>query len=391
MSGAVPAIGGALLIGSLPRLKNDGPRVFAAVCLALGLIILMNSRPFDGALLSLASLLYILPSLVRKRMALRVLLPAGVVFGCGLLLTGYYCWRVTGSPLRMAYQVNRDTYGWPENLAFLAPKKVVLRHPSLRSMYVKEVNHHDIYKSPDKLIDNLATRLFDNWTFLIGPLLTIPLLFIPVMMRSRATRPLVIFLGLIIGLNLLQMVLYPYHLGPVVPIIYALAAEGCRRIYAGLFRWSPPRGIAFVLGLPFFLILTTAMKQEAVALDIPVAYWEHAAEPHREARAGIEEWLQNRARKQLVIVRYAPGHPPDQEWVYNRADIDGSKVVWAGEMDPESDACLLSYFSDREAWLLQADVYPQRVVPYSSSASDTSDKSESLSAPPTCAESSIRK
>ena len=33
-------------------------------------------------------------------------------------------------------------------------------------------------------------------------------------------------------------------------------------------------------------------------------------------------------------------------------------------MDSASNASLLRYFADREAWLLEADVYPQRVVHY---------------------------
>ena len=65
-----------------------------------------------------------------------------------------------------------------------------------------------------------------------------------------------------------------------------------------------------------------------------------------------------------MIVHYSSKHSPDQEWVYNGADIDDSKVVWAREMDPKSDAQLTGYFKDREVWLLNADSKPARVVPY---------------------------
>jgi hypothetical protein len=106
------------------------------------------------------------------------------------------------------------------------------------------------------------------------------------------------------------------------------------------------------------------MKQEADDLVLKLAYWEQATELHHDARAYIAEWLAKRPAKQLVVVRYAPYHHPNQEWVYNRADIDGSKVVWAREVDARQDAELLQYFSDREVWLLEADVYPQRVVRY---------------------------
>jgi hypothetical protein len=261
----------------------------------------------------------------------------------------------------MPYQVNRDTYGWPENLAFLPAKKLTLQDPVLQKMYLKEVAQRDAYNSPFKILDNLLTRLFDNWTYFIGPVLTAPLLFLPWIFRDRRARPLVIFIGVIAILNLFQLVLYPYHLGPVVGVMFAIVAQGMRHLYVQLGR---RRGAVAVLVLPFCLILTGTMKQEADDLDLHLAYWERAAELHHDARAYIAEWLTERPGKQLVVVRYAPLHHPNQEWVYNGADIDGSKIVWAREVDARQDAELLQYFKDREAWLLEADVYPQRVVRY---------------------------
>ena len=370
MGGSVGTIGGALLIGSLPRLRREDARARYAVLFALGVVTLINTRPFEGGVLTIAALAYLAPVLVRRFRkhalhTLRVLaLPAGAVLGCGIGFTGYYCWRVTGSPLRMPYQVNRDTYGWPENLAFLPPRKVTLDDKVLASMYRNEVEHHQRYSSWDRLVDSLGVRMFDVWTFFIGPLLTFSFLLIPWFYRNRRTRPLLLFLGLLAALNLTQMVLYPYHLSPVVPVIIALLAAGMRHLYVNLRRTAVSRAIRFALLLPFSVLLVAAMKHPASQLNLPLGYWERGYESHRDARAAIQAWLEAHARKQLVIVRYAPAHNPDQEWVYNGADIDGSKVVWARERDPESNQNLLEYFSGRKAWLLEADVYPQRVVPY---------------------------
>jgi hypothetical protein len=353
IGGAVPAIAGALLVGSLPRLKCEERSLWVSALFGLALALLMNTRPFEGGVLAMAVLVFLAPALWRR--GAKILIPAAVVLGCGVLFTGYYNWRVTGSPLRMGYQVNRDAYGWPENLAFLPAKQPAIHHKALQDMYLKEVNHRKIYDSPDNLIDNLVTRLFDNWTFLIGPLLTIPLLFLAPMIRDPGTRPLVLFVALIAGLNLFQMVLYPFHLGPVVPALYTMVAAGVRTIWIGLSRRSLGRGSTLLASLAVCLILTGAMKQEARALALPLAYWEIAAEPHRDARAEIQDWLMGRTRKQLVIVSYQPWHNPDQEWVYNGADIDGSKVVWARSMGPEEDAKLAEYFAGREIWRLDAD------------------------------------
>jgi hypothetical protein len=73
--------------------------------------------------------------------------------------------------------------------------------------------------------------------------------------------------------------------------------------------------------------------------------------------------LENTPGPHLVLVRYGQRHDPCQEWVYNAADINGSPVVWARALDSASDAELLRYFADRQAWLLEPDV--QRLVPLS--------------------------
>jgi hypothetical protein len=69
----------------------------------------------------------------------------------------------------------------------------------------------------------------------------------------------------------------------------------------------------------------------------------------------------------LVVVRYSPEQPIDQEWVYNDADIDASKVVWARDMGPVRNHALRMYFHDRHAWLLEPDPYPGKLTPYQDS------------------------
>ena len=82
------------------------------------------------------------------------------------------------------------------------------------------------------------------------------------------------------------------------------------------------------------------------------------------ARARIAANLEQLPGPQLAIVRYTPGHNPLDEWIFNRADIDASKVVWAREGDAATNSELLRYYHARQAWLIEPDTVPATVIPY---------------------------
>lgn len=385
ISGAVPAIGGALIIGAASRFRSNSYGQLTGFLFGLGAVILMNSRPFEGGLLTLATLFISGPALVRQfriertKPVRQFALPAAVVLALGTIFLGYYCYRVTGHATKMPYQVNRETYGWPENLAFLRPKKIEVRDPVLRRMYQLEVSHHEIFKSFPETTDNLITRIFDNWSFLVGPALTLPLA-VGFFYSGKRFRILSLLLIAMLLVNLSQLLLYPYHLAPVVPILFCLIAAGCRALYQVAIRVSPERKYLVALLIPTTLAISTATRLFADYVDIPPSsYWERGYEWQRDARADIINWLTQRPGKHLVIVRYASNHPVNQEWVYNAADLDSSKVIWAREVSEQSDDELVKHYSDRQAWLIQADIYPQQIVTYPKSRLD--DRSTTTNCP----------
>ena len=81
-------------------------------------------------------------------------------------------------------------------------------------------------------------------------------------------------------------------------------------------------------------------------------------------RAQIQSKLESLPGKQLVLVRYGPGHNVLDEWVYNAPDIDSSKVIWAREMSSSENMEILNYYKDRKAWLVQPDATSDSLSPY---------------------------
>jgi hypothetical protein len=88
-------------------------------------------------------------------------------------------------------------------------------------------------------------------------------------------------------------------------------------------------------------------------------------------RNNIERSLENQPGNQLVLVRYSSTHIPFDEWVYNAADIDNSKVIWAREMDETNNIELLRYYQGRNVWLVQPDSQPPTISPYPIPASQS--------------------
>jgi len=66
----------------------------------------------------------------------------------------------------------------------------------------------------------------------------------------------------------------------------------------------------------------------------------------------------------LVIVHYAPDHNVHLEWVYNRASIDESAIVWARDRGTQENLLLIQYFRKRKVWLLDADDEHPHLVLY---------------------------
>jgi hypothetical protein len=106
---------------------------------------------------------------------------------------------------------------------------------------------------------------------------------------------------------------------------------------------------------------------EPLHLDLSPAYaneWYGRRFESGTERAKIAAYLAKQPEKALVIVRYSPDHSSLDEWVYNAADIDNSKVVWAREMDEAENLALIHYYKGRTVWLVQPDSKPATVSLY---------------------------
>ena len=147
---ALAATGGALVLGAIPRLRQR-PRVRDGILLALGLVMMANSRPYEGLVFSIAVSAGLVAWLKRQKLPpgrllfWKMFLPAACVLVVATAGTGYYYWRVTGSPFRMTYAVNRETYAVAPYFLFFSKRAVPeYHHAVMRDYYAGwEVSQFD--------------------------------------------------------------------------------------------------------------------------------------------------------------------------------------------------------------------------------------------------------
>jgi hypothetical protein len=376
--GTVAAIGGALALGAFLRIRRRG-RVRDALILGLGLAILGNSRPYETVFYSapilVALALFIFRSKDRLARMRRILLPLGIVLMITFSAMGYYFWRCTGSPLRPPYTVNLRTY----EVAPLFPWQSMAPTPTYHHLVMEKFysgwpvqQYNEARHAPAA---HLLVRLLRGGVFFAGPALCLPwLLLVCILPYGMSLRQLGHKTGLLLATCFLSMVsislpvyFEPHYAAPVCCAFYALELQALRRIRLWDVR-GKERGksvVRYLITACLFLLVIRAFMGNLGLPDPPdfVRTWS-GTRTGNSSRGAILDSLSQQPGQHLIITRYSATHEPATEWVYNGADIDNSKVVWARDMGPEQNVELIRYFKDRKVWLVEPDKVPPTLSTY---------------------------
>jgi hypothetical protein len=152
---------------------------------------------------------------------------------------------------------------------------------------------------------------------------------------------------------------FPHYAAPLTATVYLLVVQAIR--YLRLWRYKA-RSVGIALSR---VVVVCALSSIVVHQSDPMRFPSSLPpNPKMVARSKIEAALEALPRQQLVIVRYSERHSPHEEWVYNRADIDHAKVVWAREIPGMNLEPLIKYFHTRTVWLVEPDVSPPSLTPF---------------------------
>jgi hypothetical protein len=378
-AGSIAALGGAMVLGSLPRLKRR-PGVGLGLVMASGMALLAGTRPYEGMLLCIV----VLVSLVRwflhakdrppaATLALRAAPALVVLIAAGAWL-GYYDYRAFGSPTTLPYSINRATYAIAPYYVWQPPRpEPAYHHAMMRYFY-----HHNELDAFNKIhsltgfVPQTFIKAVRAVLFFAGIALIPPLFMLRRALRDRRIRLLSISLGVLAGGLLIENFMLSHYLAPFTAAIYALGLQCMRHLWVWRTGSGAPVGRAMMRFSVAVCVLLAVIRPFDRLLNFPVpesppTEWNGSwvgPDHFGEERAATEHKLELIPGNQLVLVRYAAGHDPLDEWVYNDADIDGSKVVWAREMDAVDNRKLIAYYRNRRAWLVEPDANPVRISPY---------------------------
>jgi hypothetical protein len=383
--GSVSALGGALVLGALPRIKRR-QHTTDALLMGLGFALLISSRPYETLFFGLPIVGTVIVWMFGKGLkdcqsiVLRVALPLGLVLTVTAAFMLYFFWRTTGNPLLAPYVLNLRTYAVEPNFAWLPLRPVPHYHNEMIRRYWTEWDVATYYAVRAHPAVSTLFKIFMFWLFYMGPLLSVPLLAL-VLLRNRGYRQnrRLVFLLIVCGANLLGVLLVvpltPLYLAPATAAIYGivmLAMSPVRHWRIGDKR----SGVFLVRAVPAAALVLLLVRVAIPVLSLPVfnppGSWTWSASWNQlRSRKRVEDQLRALPGDHLAIIHYGPQHDPKEGWISNSADIDNSKIVWAHDMGPEANEELIRYFGGRSVWLVEPDQHPVRVVPYKTVGGET--------------------
>ena len=363
--GAVAAIGGALVLGAMPRIVRRA-RTRDALLLGLGITILANSRPYEGLLFCIPVAGWFLWWLAGKTKSpreprtriVKVLAPLAVVLTLTVGFIGYYNWRLTGNTFLFPHTLNTRTYRTTGLFLWDHPEEPIqYNNEQFEDFYNgwERENYQNTWQDVRKVSGEKLTRSASTY-FWWGALLLLPGL--PFVFSDRKMRLPILILLLGTAGFLILIWSMPHYAAPLTCVIFLLLVQAIRHLRTIRLR-GRPLGLALSWAIFYLLAIDVGFSVPRHVCD--QLQWTCKGDP---SRAAIGRKLSHTPGKHLIMVRYQENHNLHDEWVYNGAEIDTAKILWARELDPAQDAKLFAYFNDRHIWLVTPDEDNTYLRPY---------------------------
>ena len=345
--------------------------------LGLGLGLHLLVRPYESVFLVLTAILFVVPK-VRglakpTAVALAVMLPA-------LGLTFLQNKQVTGRWTTLPYMLSRDQYGVPAAFTFQAD-------PVPHRELTQQQHSSTIAAIVPQQAQRLSSHSCSGWnTASVSTVFSFSrrcMSLCSSFCRLCASPRLWVVFTLAIfalGVNF-----YPFF------EVHYLAALTCLFVLVSITGLQHIEPLELTLAAQIVLFLCVAHfvfwyglhlfegSEVASAME-QYETWDGINHGNPQRRIVVNRQLAGITGKLLVFVRYWPQHHFQEEWVYNEADIDQARIVWARDLGDTENEELLRYYPGRVAWLLEPDAALPKLSRYMASPAEPAPASKT--APP---------
>ena len=284
-----------------------------------------------------------------------------------LLLLG-----VTGNPLTMPQQVNRETYAMARYFyGQAAYPEPTYHHKVMRDFYAGLSSRNSTARTRTQAFFVQTGQEGGAAGFSISlPFLTIPLFLLPRIVRDRRIRFLMIagaagFVGsaLVIFFNI-------HYVAPISSVILAVIVQGMRHLRT--WRWEGrPAGLFLVRAIVVMCMVMIPVQAHILAAPPEPGTWA-AIGPERAAIEARLDRFPGRSWCWCAMGR--PRSPAGMGLQRSRHRPPESRLGAGYGADQNEE--LLRYYSTRRVWLLEADAVPPRLSEYSLSGAQISPKAE---------------
>ncbi|HAH43848.1 hypothetical protein [Gimesia sp.] len=363
--GGVAILGAALLFGALRRLMIS-PEIHTTFILGAGLFILAISRPFEGFITAVFSMMiFIVWLATQRKYAIRtifqvVILPLSVISTFIVGSLAYYNWSVTENFFRFPYQVHEETYSQTPLFIWGTPREVKNDLPHFERFHSGW--SFDEYQKHQDSGGYLLSVSGKSQKFIVQMLffpLSALLLTLPWVLKNPWIQIALSILLVVLLIHLLCMTFFQvYYLAPVIPLVFYVLIQGARHWNAA--NWNnhnQGRVFLFVLGIFYFALLKTQIFHYLSDPNLPSRY------KLGSSRIKLIQQLEQNPQKDLIFVNYSSDHDLYFDWVYNRADIDNAEVVWALPLSDAENQKLIDYFPERRVWQLSVTPKDLKLTP----------------------------
>jgi len=372
--GAVPAAAGCLVFGALPRLRENG-RLRDGAWLGFGLALHILTRQYESIYLALSVILFFLPDLRQRTTLLWLMRPAAVAFGVVCLALGVTLMqnkRVTASWTTLPEALSQYQYGVPAGLTF---QGAPVPHRELTPQQALDYKmQHGFLGSRGETLTSFLLRLEYRVRyyrfFFVAPLYLVLPIFLVTIREFRFVWVVLTLILFALGVNFFPAFQFHY-IAAVACLFVLMSVTGLERLNRLTIRgWPTGQQAATIISclcVAQFLFWYTLHVFDTPEFSIAARQyetWDAINHGFPERRIAVNQQLGRLPGKLLVFVRYWPQHIFQEEWVYNAADIDSSRIVWARDLGAAENEKLQRCYPDRPAWLLEPDARPPKLSPY---------------------------